>query len=60
MWLILNIAKVYCVNNKEKLRYQAKDKCRNLSEENKNKKREYRKNRYYYMTEEKKHRLKEY
>ena len=39
---------------------QARDKYRNLSEEEKNKKREYRKNRYCNMTEEEKKRLKEY
>ena len=39
---------------------QARDKYRNLSEEEKNKKREYRKNRYLNMSEEKKKRLKEY
>ena len=39
---------------------QARDKYRNLSEEEKNKKREYRKNRYCNMSEEEKKRLKEY
>ena len=39
---------------------QARDKYRNLSEEEKNKKREYGKNRYHNMSEEKKIRLKEY
>ena len=39
---------------------QARDKYRNLSEEEKNKKREYGKNRYHNMPEEKKQRLKEY
>ena len=33
---------------------QARDKYRNLSEEDKNKKREYGKNRYHNMPEEKK------
>ena len=42
------------------MREQAKDKYRNLSEEDKNKKREYGKNRYHNMSEEKKQRLKEY
>ena len=37
---------------------QAKDKYRNLSEEEKNKKRKYGKNRYHNMSEEKKRRLK--
>ena len=44
----------------ERLRVQAKDKYRNLSEEEKNKKRKYGKNRYHNMSEEKKRRLKEY
>ena len=39
---------------------QARDKYRNLSEEEKNKKIEYGKNRYHNMSEEKKIRLKEY
>ena len=36
--LILNRAKDYYENDKERLRRQARDKCRNLSEEDKNKK----------------------
>ena len=47
-------------NDKERLRTQARDKYRNLSEEEKNKKREYTKNRYHNMSEEMKQRLKEY
>ena len=39
---------------------QARDKYRNLSEEEKNKEREYRKNRHCNMSEEEKNRLKEY
>ena len=39
---------------KERLRGQARDKYRNLSEAEKNKKREYAKNRYHNMSEEKK------
>ena len=59
--MILNRAKDYYENNKERLRVQARDKYRNLSEEEKNlKKREYGKNRYHNMSEEKKIRLKEY
>ena len=38
---------------KKRLREQARDKYRNLSEEVKNKKREYAKNRYRNMSEEK-------
>ena len=56
-YVILNRAKVYYENDKEKLREQATDKYRNLSEEDKNKKREYGKNRYHNMPEEKKQRL---
>ena len=58
--VILNRAKYYYENDKEKLRKQARDKYRNLSEEEKNKKRGYGKNRYRNMSEEKKQRLKEY
>ena len=58
--LILNKTKDYYKNDKERLREQARDKYRNLSEEEKNKKREYGKNRYHNMPEEKKQRLKEY
>ena len=54
--LILNKAKDYYKNNKERLKEQARDKCRNLSEEEKNKKRECGKNRYNNMSEEKKQR----
>ena len=58
--VVLNKAKDYDKNNKVRLRGQARDKYRNLSEEEKNKKREYGKNRYRNMSEEKKQRLKEY
>ena len=58
--VILNRARDYYENDKEKLREQAKSKYRNLSEEEKNKKRKYGKNRYLNMSEEKKKRLKEY
>ena len=57
--VILNRAKYYYENDKERLREQARDKYGNLSEEDKNEKREYGKNRYHNMQEEKK-RLKEY
>ena len=56
--VILNKAKDYYENNKERLKEQAGDKYRSLSEEEKNKKREYEKNRYDNMSEEKKQRLK--
>ena len=51
--MILNRAKNYYENDKERLREQARDKCRRLSEEEKNKKGEYGKNRYHNMSEEK-------
>ena len=53
-------AEDYYQNDKERLRVQARYKCRNLPEEEKNKKREYRKNRYRNMFEENKHRFREY
>ena len=58
--MILNRAKDYYETDKERLREQARDKYRSLSEEDKNKKREYGKNRSRNMSEEKKQRLKEY
>ena len=45
---------------KKRLKEQARDKYRNLSEEDKNKKREYGRNRYRNISEEKKQKLKEY
>ena len=58
--VILSRAKDYYETDKKRLKEQARDKYRNLSEEEKNKKREYGKNRYLNMSEEKKKRLKEY
>ena len=58
--MTLNRANNYYKNNRERLRTQARDKYRNLSEEEKNKKRESGKNRYCNMSEEKEQRLKEY
>ena len=58
--MIPNRAKDYYKNDKKRLRDQAWDKCRNLSEEGKNEKRKYGRNRYHNMPEEKKQRLKEY
>ena len=52
-------AKDYYENDR-RLREQARDKCRNLSEEEKNKKREYGRKRYHNMSKEKKQKLKEY
>ena len=57
--VILN-KKDYYKNDKERLREQARDKYKSLSEEEKNKKRKYGKNRYHNMSEEKKQRPKEY
>ena len=58
--MILNRANDYYENDKDRLREQARDKHKNLSEEEKSKKRDYGKNRYHNMPEEKKQRLKEY
>ena len=58
--VILNKAKDYYENDNGRLREQARDKYRNLSEEEKNKKREYGKDRCRVMSKEKKQRLKEY
>ena len=55
---ILNRSKDYYENDQERLREQARDKYRNLSEEEKNKKRECGKNRYLNMSEEKKKKTK--
>ena len=49
---ILNRAKYCYKTDKERLRAQARDKYRNLFEEEKNKKIEYGKNRYHNMSEE--------
>ena len=38
---MLNVAKDYCENDKARLREQARNKYRNLPEEDKKKKREY-------------------
>ena len=59
-YAILNRSKDYYKNDKKRLREQARDKCRNLSEEQKNKKREYGRKRYHHMSKEKKQKLKEY
>ena len=56
--VVLNRSKDYYENDKERLTTQARDKYRNLTEEEKNKKREYGKNRYCNMSEKKKQRLK--
>ena len=51
--MILNRAKYYYKNDKERLREQARDKYRNLSEEDKNQMQKYGRNRYHNMSEEK-------
>ena len=51
--VILNRAKYYYENEKERLRKPAKHIYKNLSKEGKNKKKEYGKNRYHNMSEEK-------
>ena len=59
--IILNRARDYYENDKERLRERARNKYRNSSEEDKNKKGEYgKKNRYHNMSEEKKQELIEY
>ena len=58
--VILNKAKYFYENDKERLRGQSRGKYRNLSEEEENKKTEYGKKRYHNMSEEKKQILKEY
>ena len=49
--VILKRAKDYYENDKKRLRENARDKFRNLSEEEKNEKKEFRKNRYHNMSE---------
>ena len=58
--VITNRAKYYYENNKERLREQAKDKYRNLSEEEKIKKREYGKIDISICLKKRKKRLKDY
>ena len=58
--VMLNRADEYYENNKEVLRENAKNRYRELSEEEKNIKRVYEGNKHHNMPEEKKQRLKEY
>ena len=58
--VILNRAKDYYKNDKERLREQTRDKQRNSSEEDKSKWRECGRNRYHITSDEKKQLLKEY
>ena len=57
--VILNWAKDCCKIDKKRLRDQAKDKYRNLSEREKKQKDRIWKNRYHNMSKEKKQKLKE-
>ena len=52
------IAKDYYENDKKGVKDQARDKYRNLSEEEESKKRQYGRNRYHNMSKEKKRELK--
>ena len=56
--VILNSAKDFYKNYKKRLKEQARNKYRELSEEEKNIKTEYGKNRHHNMSGEKKQRLK--
>ena len=58
--VIVNTAKVYYENDKERLKDQVRDKYRNLSEEEQNKKTEYGRKRYHSMSKEKNQKLKDY
>ena len=58
--VILNRTKRYYHDNIEVLREKAKNKYKDLSEEEKGIKREYERNRYHNMSEEDKQKLKEY
>ena len=50
----------YYENDKKRLREQARDKYRSLSEEEKNRKRKYGEKKYHNIPEKKKQKLKEY
>ena len=58
--VILNRAKDFYENNKKRLRVQARDKYRNLSEEEENKKIENGVNRRHNISKEEKKKLTEY
>ena len=57
---LLNWSKEYYENNNNRIRDQARNKYRELSDAKKNIKREYGRNRYQTMSKEDKERLKEY
>ena len=56
---VLNKAKDYCQNDKERLREQAKNKYQNLPEEQKQKLREQKGNKYRNLPEEQKQKFRE-
>ena len=58
--MILNRAKDYYRNNRDELKVRARDKYRELSEQEKDIKRNYGRDQYAGMSEEDKQRLKEY
>ena len=58
--IILNKAKEDYENKKQRLREQARNKYRKLSDEGKNIKTEYGRSRYHNMSKENKERLKKY
>ena len=58
--VIINRAKDYYKNDKERLKEQARDKYRKFPEEDRNKKREYGRNRCHNMSKEKEQKLKKY
>ena len=57
--IILNGAKGYYENDKERLRTQARDKYRNLSEEDKERLRKQARDKYRNLSDEDKERLRE-
>ena len=57
---ILNWAKKYDKNNKERLREESKNRYRKLSNEEREIKREYGRSKYHNMSEKNKQRIKEY
>ena len=58
--LVLNKAKDYYKNSKDRLSKQAREKYNSLSAEEKDKKREYQRNKYHAMSEEEKNTKREY
>ena len=58
--VILNRTKDYCRNNRVELKLKARDKYRELSEEDEDMKIEYGRNRYHSISDKDKQRLKKY